>query len=113
MSASTRSPAKLALCLSCGWSFAALGCGNSEPCNPRTWTGQCATAEEFGGLAYVGVSATALSDAGGFACPSVAELQYKMVSPYHLHLEGDHFVAGPEPGRSDGLCCYQTSYHTE
>ena len=103
-----------------GLPLAALGCSKSDHCNPPPrWDHQCADAailwNEYyshkypgGGTQDAAAAEVGISDAGGINCPTAKQLQYEDVSPYSVDLMGDGFVSGPETGRTDNLCCYQT-----
>jgi hypothetical protein len=99
-------------------------CGDSGDCNPAPkWTDQCVDAsvlwrefpEKF--RATVGITLEdADAGASGSAtlrCPTLRELNYELVRPYSVELQGEAFTSEPESGRADSLCCYTTSFYCE
>ena len=96
-------------------------CGDSGDCNPPKWTDQCVEASvlwrEFPEKFRSAVG-TVLEDADAGAsgsallrCPTLRELNYELVRPYSVELQGEAFTSEPESGRTDSLCCYTTTFY--
>ena len=96
-------------------------CGDSGDCNPPKWTDQCVEAsvlwlefpEKF--RAAVGIvledADAGASGSAPLRCPTLRELNYELVRPYSVELQGEAFTSEPESGRADSLCCYTTTFY--
>jgi hypothetical protein len=79
-------------------------CPNSEA------DGQCVDADEI----WAALAALSIENTNDAECPTVEQLgRNYQTEPYSLDLSGDSWVSGPETGRTDGLCCYVTTYTCE
>ena len=99
-------------------------CHSSDECNPHPFTHQCVEAAtlwaEFPDYfrAAVGIELGGASDAGTtgtsqLRCPTLRELQYELINPYAVNLQGESFISEPESDSADGVCCYTTTAYCE